>query len=131
MSVCWILRREERKKGRGEERLGGKRGGGAGADFNPVASGLRQFGFQPRLDSQKRASQKSQNRNRGGKSLCEGEWTSLFASSPLQAQVPRALRCCFQHSGKPALQIQASEPRRGVFRSAPRTEHAAKNGSDH
>lgn len=38
---------------------GGRRGR-AGADFSPVASGLRQFGFQPRLESRRLAFQKSQ-----------------------------------------------------------------------
>lgn len=61
-------REEERRRGE-PRRAEGRR---AGADFNPVASGLRQFGFQPRLESQRRASQKSQNRNRGGKSLLRG-----------------------------------------------------------
>lgn len=60
-------REEERRKGRGEAWR--EEGTGAGADFNPVASGLRQFGFQPRLESPRRAFQNSQNRNRGGKSL--------------------------------------------------------------
>lgn len=78
-------RREEERR-RGEAwRAEGRR---AGADFNPVASGLRQFGFQPRLVSQRRASQKSQNRNRGGKSLCESKWTSLFASSRSRRRSP-------------------------------------------
>ncbi|XP_012515460.1 PREDICTED: synaptotagmin-4 [Propithecus coquereli] len=53
---------------------------------------------RPRLESRRRAFQRSQNRNRGGKSPCEGERTSLFASSRLQALVPWALRCCLQHS---------------------------------
>lgn len=42
------------------------RRGRAGADFSPVASGLRQFGFLPRLESRRQAFQKSQNRNRAG-----------------------------------------------------------------
>lgn len=58
MSVCSILRKIE---GGGEGGRGGRReggcgdcgggeggggmGGGKGADFSPVASGLRQFGF--------------------------------------------------------------------------------------
>lgn len=96
-------RREEERKKRREE-VWREEERGAGADSNPVASGLRQFRFQPRLESRRRAAQKSQNRNRGGKSRCEGEWTSPFASSLFQAQVPWALRCCFQHTGKPALQ---------------------------
>ena len=71
-----------RKNEGAEEWLGERRGG---ADFNLVASGLRQFVFQPRLESRGQASLTSQNRNRAGKSLCEGEWTSLAASSLLPA----------------------------------------------
>lgn len=93
-------REEERRKGRGEDwRAEGRR---AGADFNPVASGLRQFGFQPRLESQRRASQKSQNRNRGGKSLCEGEWTtpSPLCLLPVPGAGPLGSALLFSALGK-------------------------------
>lgn len=76
MSACSIPRKKTggeggRKRGRreGEKKREGGRGGSGGgmgggkdADFSPVASGLRQFGFEPRLQSQSRATQKSQNR---------------------------------------------------------------------
>lgn len=102
-------RREERKR--------------AGADFSPVASGLRQFGFQPRLESQRRASEERQNRNGGGKSLCEGERTFLLAASLFPAQVSRAL--LFSALGK-AGASHPSKSNQGVFFSAPRTEARSK-----
>lgn len=51
---------------------GGGMGGGKGADISLVASGLRQFGFQPRLQSRSRATQKNQNR-KGVGNQCKGE----------------------------------------------------------
>lgn len=100
-------RREEVRKKNERGEAWREEARGAGADFNPVASGLRQFGFQPRLESQRPASQKNLNRNRGGKSLSEGEWTSLSASSPFRAQVPGHRSVVFStreslllHSGK-------------------------------
>lgn len=51
---------------------GGGMGGGKGADFSLVASGLRQFGFQPRLQSRSRATQKNQNRKGVGNQCAKG-----------------------------------------------------------
>lgn len=81
------VKRGRKKKKMREEKLGGRRVG-AGADFNPVASGLRQFGFQPRLESQRPASQTNLNRNRDGKSLSEGCGPPFSASSPFRRRSP-------------------------------------------
>ena len=95
-----------------------------GADFNPVASGLRQFVFQPRLESQRQASLTSQNRNRAGKSVC-GRADLPRCLFPTPGLDPRSFALLFPALGK----APVPSDREG-FRSAPRTEYATKNGSD-
>lgn len=89
--------------------LGGGRGGAAeerrgraGADFSPVASGLRQFVFLPRLESRGQAFQKTQNRNRAGWHIADrkrgpsfsplaagaGPWIGLFLGKPCSRVFP-------------------------------------------
>lgn len=88
------------RKKEGERRSLEKEGEGTGADFNPIASGLRQFRFQPRLESRRRASQKSQNRNRGGKSLCEGEVDLPLCLLPVPGADPLGSALLFSALGK-------------------------------
>ena len=85
-----------------------------GADFNPVASGLRQFVFQPRLESQRQASLTSQNRNRAGKSVC-GRADLPRCLFPTPGLDPRSFALLFPAPGKAlSLQIEASEPSQRV-----------------
>lgn len=120
-------REEERKKGERRGSEGEERG--AGAAFHPVASGLRQFRFQPRLESRRRAARRAKTgtgaANHGAR-----------ASGPPPSPPPGSRR---RSPGLGAVVFSTRESRRfrsgqvnpaRVFLSAPRTEHAAKNGSD-
>lgn len=105
--------------------LGGGRGGAAegrrgraGADFSPVASGLRQFVFLPRLESRGQAFQKSQNRNRAGWHIADRKRGPF--SSPFRCRCRSVDRAVSSGSLVPgSFQVNLS----GVL-SAPRTEHA-------
>lgn len=121
----WILKRGGRVLGGGRGGAAEGRRGRAGADFSPVASGLRQFVFLPRLESRGQAFQKSQNRNRAGWHIADRKRGPF--SSPFRCRCRSVGRAVSLGSLVPgSFQVNLS----GVL-SAPRTEARRKHGSYH
>lgn len=121
----WILRRGGRvpEGGRGGAAEGGR--GRAGADFSPVASGLRQFGFLPRLESRRQAFQKSPNRNRAGLHIADSKRGPSSSPSRCRCRSPDLL--CFP--GKPCSRVLPGESAWSCFSTSDRARR--KHGSYH
>ena len=97
---------KERRKNEGQRRDLEE----GGADFNPVASGLRQFGFQPPLESRRQASEEPKQEE-GWQITVRGRVDRPLCLLPIPGLGPLCFAPLFSALGKAlSLHIQASEP---------------------